>query len=215
MKRGVIYVAFGDNARRETISSVASLWQHSDLDVVIVCDRKLDLDGAEFVFFRGSQDLIKRSRLAKLNLNLLARKRWDCFLYLDADTRVRGDISTGFQLLEDGWDIAMTSSTHQIGEGAGLMHHIELQEREATLMELLNPEVLALQAGVMFIKCNASTDALYGLWRSEWKRWAGQDQAALLRALESAPVKVWLLGRPWNTKGRGGAVIEHLYGRAR
>ncbi len=215
MKCGVLYVAFGDKARLEVISSVASLWQYNDIDVTIVCDSPLDLSGAKFVKFEGLADPVQRSRLAKLTLNVLAGNKWDCFLYLDADTRVRGDISPGFSLLEGGWDIALAPSSHQLGEGAGLMHHIGEDEREATLEELSNPHVLALQAGVMFVKCNRSTDALFGLWRSEWHKWQGQDQAALLRALEAQPVKVWLLGHPWNTGDRSDALVEHLFGRAR
>ncbi|GAF82576.1 unnamed protein product [marine sediment metagenome] len=215
MKRGVLYVAFGDNARLEVISSVASLWQYNDLDVTVVCDSPVDLNGAEFVRFEGSGDPLRRSRLAKLSLNLLVRDKWDCFLYLDADTRVRGDLSSGFDLLEDGWDIALTPSVHQVGEGAGLMHHVGEDEREVTLSEYINPQPLALQAGVMFVKCNHRTDKLFALWRSEWRKWFGQDQAALLRALEAAPAKVWMLGRPWNTGDRNDALIEHLFGRAR
>ena len=94
-------------------------------------------------------------------------------------------------------------------QGTDLLWHVDEEEREATLDEVLNP--LQLQAGVFWFKRNERTELLFTEWRKEWLRWKGQDQAAFLRALARAPVRMWILGFPFN----GGAVIAHLFGRTR
>lgn len=109
--------------------------------------------------------------------------------------------------MQDGHDMAMAISSNQGGE---CLWHVDKRERDKTLLEL-GREPLQLQAGVMFFRKTKRTNKLFATWKSEWLRWKGQDQAALLRALQQVPVKLHLLGRPWN----GGAVVAHLFGRAR
>jgi len=76
---------------------------------------------------------------------------------------------------------------------------------------VVGPIVVQLQGGVLFWRRNEATTRLFERWRAEWARYRQQDQGALLRALYTEPVRVWLLGRPWN----GGNLIEHLCGRAK
>ena len=205
---GVVYVAFGIPARREATASIGSLWQHNDLPVTVICDSPLDVQGCRYVHVDGA-DLDPGARWAKLNADKLAPKAWARFLYLDADTRIHGSLSDGFEMLDDGWDVAMAHSEHQ--EGDDLMWHIGAREQMATLHDLCNPYPLALQAGVMFVNRNERTALLFQAWRDEWLRWGGPDQAALLRALQRVPVRTWMLGRPWN----GGAVVRHRFGMAK
>jgi hypothetical protein len=70
---------------------------------------------------------------------------------------------------------------------------------------------LQLQGGVMFFRRSKAVERFFKAWREEWLVYEDQDQGALLRALARARLKVWLLGRPWN----GGAVVGHLFGRAK
>jgi hypothetical protein len=161
--------------------------------------------GARFVKFAEPGPL---ARWAKLNVDKLVPRSWESFVYLDADTRVHGSLQAGFDILADGWDLAMTASTKQ---GAESMWHIGVDERRRTIEEICNPFPLQLQGGLMFVKQNARTAALFGRWREEWGRWRDKDQAALLRAFARVPVKLWLLGRDWN----GGALVRHRYGMAR
>jgi hypothetical protein len=70
---------------------------------------------------------------------------------------------------------------------------------------------LQLGGGVFWFVKNERTARFFDLWREEWKRWQGQDQAALIRALQRAPLKVWCLSKMWN----GGDVIAHRWGTAR
>jgi len=70
--------------------------------------------------------------------------------------------------------------------------------------------ILSLQGGVFFFRKSPQAHAFFESWRQEWGRFGDQDQGAMLRAMALSPLRVWLLGRPWN----GGAVIGHLFGRA-
>lgn len=190
MKCGVVYIVYGKPARVEAEQSIASLLRFNNLPVTIITDD-----------FGMTPE--QNSRLAKVNLPELVD--YDRVLYLDADTRIKGNISTGFEILND-WDLAIAPSKNQ---GNDLFRHIQnQQERETTLQELGNFWPIQLQAGVMFFDRQRCT-RLFAEWRHQWRRWQGQDQAALLRALAIEPVRVWLLGRCWN----GGNLIEHHFGR--
>lgn len=150
-------------------------------------------------------NLMQQSRYAKVTL--LDWTPFDYSCYLDADTQVYGDLQVGFDILADGWDMVITPSENQ---GDGWLWHIPDSERQKTKWEL-GEQFTQLQAGVFFVAKNARTRALWVAWRAEWLRYEGQDQGALLRAFYQYPVKVWLLGRPWN----GGAVIGHHFGSIR
>lgn len=147
----------------------------------------------------------QRSRWAKLSV--LEWTTWERVLYLDADTRVRADVSAGWAALGAGWDLALAFSENQ--DADTWLWHVGEAERAATRAEV--GEALQLQAGMMFVARNEQTRVLFATWREEWLRWAGEDQGALVRALQRCPVRVWLLGRPWN----GGAVISHRWGGCR
>ncbi len=144
-------------------------------------------------------------RWAKVNLDRLSP--YDLTLYIDADTRVRQDVSAAFELLADGWDVVVAHSAQQ---GDGWLWHVGEAERNVTAREIGLGGV-QLQAGMIGFRKSDAVTRLFSAWRDEWERWQGQDQAALLRALYREPVRVWLLGRPWN----GGAVIEHRFGAVR
>lgn len=185
---GVVYVAIGDVAKNEARQSLSSLKRYNDLPVTII--DKFDNPG-------------KGARWAKLNIDQLVD--YDRVLYLDADTRINGDITPGFSILDE-WDLAIAPSSNQ---GNFVFAHVRKGEKLQTVREL-GYIPLQLQAGVMFFDRKRCAD-LFECWRQEWLRWKDQDQAALLRALAQCPVRVWLLGRDWN----GGELVEHLFGRCR
>jgi hypothetical protein len=189
---GVVYVVYGHQARCEAEQSIASLLKYNDLPITII---------TEDFGFSPEQN----SRYAKIHLPGLVT--YDKVLYVDADTRIKGDITAGFSLLDD-WDLAIAPSKNQ---GNDIFRHIKNNdEKEQTLQELGNFWPLQLQAGVFFSerqRCNL----LFSEWQRQWQRFKDQDQAALLRALAIAPVKVWLLGKCWN--GENGSIIEHGFGR--
>lgn len=197
---GAVYVAYGPRARAEAQESIKSLILCNDLPITAICND--EIPGVDCVHFDRPGP---GARWAKLNLDRLVD--YDNVAYLDADTRVNGDLSPAFAILADGWDMAIALSTNQ---GGAALCHIGAEEKRITLKDLGNPLPLQLQAGVIFFNRRRCT-RLFAAWRDEWLRWKDKDQAALLRALQREPVRIWLLGRDWN----GGAIIEHLFGRAR
>jgi hypothetical protein len=189
--RGVVYVAYGQAAKQEAALSIASLkWKH-DWPVTVIDEARLAL-----------QD--PGGRWAKLNA--LEVTPWESVLYIDADSRIRGDLSGGFRILDDGWDMAICPSTQQ---GGDLFWHVGDGERQVTLYEL-GYEPLQLQGGLWFVKRNERVLNFFAAWRCEYLRFKDQDQAAFLRALAAVPLKVWLLGFPWNSSG--GSIVEHRHG---
>jgi len=195
----VCYVVYGETARREAELSMQSLRLWHDLPVSVIGEPAM---GADCVALPQAD---AGGRWAKVSLDQASP--YTDTLYLDADTRPHGDLSAGFAMLADGWDLVICPSMNQ---GEDLLWHVGADERAATLRELAF-EPLQLQAGVFFFRKNERTAALYRAWRAEWLRFRDQDQAALLRALTYAPVRAWLVGHPWN----GGALVDHRFGACR
>jgi hypothetical protein len=194
---GIVYVAYGQKAKREVMESIKSLKQHNSLPVTVIDESKFN--GGPFL--TDSQ----RARWGKLNIPELVE--YDRVLYADADTRFRADITPGFSILE-AWDMAIVPSKNQ---GGALFAHIpNAVEKETTLEEIGNPWPLQLQCGLMFFHRERCA-GFFSCWREEYKRYSDQDQAAFLRALHREPIRVWLLGRPFN----GGELVEHRFGACR
>lgn len=145
-----------------------------------------------------------------LKITLLSWTPFDCSLYMDADTRVGNlpALLTGFDLLDSGFDMALAPSRNQAGQD--WLWHIGSNEQAITLEEL-NAKLLQWQCGVLFVKRNERTIALFDCWQTEWLRYQNQDQAAFMRAIRQQPVKIAVLGQPWN----GGAIVQHDWGALR
>lgn len=154
-------------------------------------------------------DPLTLSRLTKLNLDTLSPYRYT--LYLDADTEVlQPAIMVGAEILQDGCDLVITPSQNQ---GNDFLAHSTPEDAQATRAALGDLMPLQLQAGVFWVSWNERTRALWQAWRAEYGQYGQQDQGALLRALEVAPVKIWLLGAAFNSKR--GSIVKHNFGRAR
>lgn len=193
-----MYVAYGRKARSEAEASIAGLREHHDWPVLVVGDAPVR--GAAHQAFpdRGAP-----GRWAKVNLDKLTR--WQQTLFLDADTRIHGDLSAGFRLLDAGYDMVMVASKPQHNDA---LRHLDKSERAKTLKELpLDP--LQLNTGVMWFDRGRAA-GLFAAWREEWERWKDRDQGALLRALYRHPAAVALLGWPFNDAN--GEVVEHRFG---
>jgi len=199
MARGVIYVAYGRRAHDEAAASIASLRAFHDWPVLVVGDAPV-----KGTAHKRFADTGTPGRWAKVNLDQLAP--WEQALFLDADTRVHGQLDIGFRLLANGYDLVLVPSRPQHNES---LRHLGDAERNATVAELpLDP--LQLNTGVMWFGPGAAP--LFAVWREEWARWKDKDQGALLRALQRCPVAVALLGYPFNDEH--GAVVEHRFGKA-
>lgn len=196
---GVVYVAYGERARQSAVTSIAMLRKHNTIPIATISDEPI-LDVKHIHF--GPIDT--QARWAKLNIDKLVE--WSTVVYLDADTRVNGSLSPLTGIAED-FDLVIAFSENQ---GNEIMNHIGSEERLQTIMDIGNPAPLQLQGGVMIFN-RLRCQRFFEVWREEWQRWKDQDQAALLRALYREPLRIWLVGRPWN----GGEIIKHLFGMAR
>lgn len=200
MSRGVMMVAYGRNARTEAKLSIASFHeQHEEYPVLLVSDTPME--GIDFQYAPDDDPSFRARKLEMYDLS-----PFDETLYLDADTRVVGNVSVGFDILNDGWDMVIIPSN---GQGADFLWHVLPDERQQT-RDLLQGAELQLQGGVFWFRKGEAVSRFFAHWKAEWALHRGQDQAALLRALHLSPIKIWLLGRPFN----GGAVIQHRFGRA-
>lgn len=194
-RRGIVYVAFGENAREEAAMSIAALRPRYDGLITVISSEPLP--GAHFIRF---DDPRFGARWAKLNLDLLTP--YDQTLYLDADTRPRTDCAQWFEILADGFDVVIAESTMQ---GQKALWHVDEAEREETL-DGFGFTPLQLQAGVFAFRRSEAVVALFAAWREEWR--GGQDQAALLRALARAPVKLWVVSHHLSEIS-----VAHVWGR--
>ena len=193
MSSAIVWVVYGDKAQQAAKRSMESVSFWNALP-----QRAIAQD------FGAVSNKIA-SRYAKTTL--LQQTKADSLLYLDADTLVRQAIDVGFEMLADGWDIAMVPSQNQEQD---IFWHIAEQERNETIQGM-GYLPLQLQCGVMFIARNERTERFFDAWHDEWMRYCDEDQAAFLRALRRVPLKIWMLGYPWN----GGAIIEHRFGACR
>lgn len=189
-------MAYGARAKQEADKSISTLKKHNARPVHVI---------DETVFDEPDLTDAQKARWAKTHLDRLSPFKLTG--YLDADTIIHADLSAGFGMLADGWEMVMAPSANQ---GRDVMAHIAEEEREVTVDEL-GYRPLQLQAGMMFVRKCEAIHALFGAWRKQWRRWQDRDQAALLRALAERPVRLWLLGRPWSD----GELVRHLYGRLR
>jgi len=131
-------------------------------------------------------------------------------LLLDADTRVLGDISIGFALLQSGFDVVMVPSWPN-REGQ-ILWSLTGRDKEYTFETLGHYHHLMLNTGVLFFNKNKRVKRLFEEWEKEWLRFKERDQGAFLRALQRSPVSMFLLGKAFNSLK--GEVIEHHFGRA-
>lgn len=192
--RGVCLIAYGRKAEQEAHECLKSVLRFNSWPHCFAGDQ-----------IEQAPDYtdVQKSRWAKVTLD-----RWSPFdrtLYLDADTRVQGNISAGFDMLDDGFEVLIAASAQQ---GNQNMWHISREEREKTFDQYQCDEVLQLQGGVFWFRQCEAVRRFFEAWRVAWLEYRQFDQAALLRALHMAPVRLHVLGWPFN----GGALIAHRYG---
>jgi hypothetical protein len=182
--RGVIYVASGDKSLEEAQASLATLRAtNPGLEAMLLTDQdppqaalwdKVMVDPA----LKGL-----RNR-AKLHMD---RAPWEKCLFLDTDTRVCGDLSAAFTLL-DRFDFA--------GEHGHGGHHYEYPGLPTAF-----PEV---NSGVLLWRRNECTAALFAKWRelydADEQEYAGRrwDQKSLRIAVWLSDVRFVNLPRAYN-----------------
>jgi len=187
--RGICYVAIGRKAEEEYKASLTSLQNKYEWNVA--------LSGFCTLF---TDDPVKQSRYVKTRV--YDWSRYDQTMYVDADTRFRTDPEFGFRLLDAGYDLVIAPSIRQTSDW---LWKVSAEERIYTAEHLL--PMASLQGGMFWFGRNKQTERFFAAWHEEWLRFKGQDQAALLRALNREPLAVWLVSQE--------RFIDHLWGHAR
>jgi len=201
--KGVIWVALGARAEAEAARSTKGLLKHNRYLPTKV------LTKINFHLPEGIATKDQQAHWAKVCADL-----WTPYsqtLLLDADTRVKGDVSVGFQMLNKGWELVLVPSLPpKPGE---VFWHLSGEEREHTLEQLGTWQHTMFNTGVLYFNNTERVHRLFECWRNEWLRFKDRDQGAFLRCLRRCPVHLWLLGYPYNSLR--GEVVTHLFGRAR
>jgi hypothetical protein len=171
-------------------------------------------------YFIQQPDSDVGGRRAKLRAYELAPAGWDAVLYLDADTEICGDIRLYFQLIEDGWEFVICKDPHLMDTMQAFRRGNNAAEVVETEAELYTLNTLQFNGGVWSFGRGKRVVDFFTRWQAEWERHAQRDQGALIRAMYTDPLRVYLLGNEWNTfdkysKGITTAGLRHFPGRAR
>ena len=216
-KRGIFCVAFGDPARTSALEMMESAKTHMpEIPIALCSDRKI---GPEDVLIVEPDSDIG-GRRAKLKAYRLAPAEWESVLYLDADTEVLADITFYFQLIEDGWEFVICKDPHLMDTMHGFRRKTNLVELRETEKKIHTLHTLQYNGGVWAFGRNKRIARFFARWLAEWETYAGRDQGALIRAMYTEPLKVYLLGNEWNTfpkytRGIRTAGLMHYPGKAR
>jgi hypothetical protein len=217
VERGIYCVAFGDPARKCAERLMRS--SKKFMPEIPICLCAASKIGPEDMLVKQPDSDIG-GRRAKLKAYRLAPKEWEAVLYLDADTVVCGNIRFFFELIEDGWEFVITKDPHLMDTMHSFRRANNLAELEETASELFTLHTLQYNGGVWAFIRNERVRAFFERWIKEWERHAQRDQGALIRAMYTSPLKVYLLGNEWNTfdkytKGITTAGLRHYPGDAR
>jgi len=210
--RGIVYMAFGDNAKKEVDEAIASLEEHCNLPTFVVDE--MAYGGKCF----GSPHEGHCSGHHIFLPGLVKPHLWELSpfsqtLYLDADTRVKADVTPLFEILGSGYDLAIVP-----GQAAKFVRDTDFapNELETTLTELGTGLLFYYNSGVLLWNKNDRTQELFQLWHDEWQRFHNWDeQMALMRALWRSDVKFMTLPQCWNQRTLEGAMIFHDTGNKR
>jgi len=215
--RGIYCVAFGEPAREACRRMMESAKRHMP-DIPICLCAAAPIGREDLLVQQPDSDV--GGRRAKLMVYELAPAEWQSVLYLDADTEVTAPIYRYFEWVEDGWDLVICQDIQSMET----LHIFERKACKAEVAETLRvvgtPHTLQYNGGAWSFRRGERTAAFFLRWRQEWERWAQRDQGALLRALHSMPLRVWVLGNEWNTfpkfqPGLKTAGLLHFPGDAR
>lgn len=198
-KAGIYVVAFGEPARECATRCIAAVKAHEpNLPMALVSDRPL---GGEDVFIE-QPDADIGARTAKLKVYDLAPAEWEYVLYLDADTEPREPFGFLLDVLRDGWEFVICKDMQRFALARTMIRPDNRPEATATWAEVGSDEVLQYNGGVFAFRRCGRVKTFFDRWTNEWQRWAKRDQGALLRAMHSDPLRMYVLSNMWNASDR-------------
>jgi hypothetical protein len=209
--KGIVYMAYGNNAGAEAERSIVSLEQHCGLPTFVVDEvSRQNCHGAPPEGYGAGQWMFLPGLVKPFLYDL---SPFTQTLYLDVDTRVMADPSPLFDLLDAGWDMALVP-----GQAAKFVRDTDFAPREldVTLTELGTGLLFYYNSGVILWRKNDRVQEFFQAWHDEWQRFRNWDeQMALMRALWRTDIRFMTLPTCWNSRERNGAMIYHDTGNKR
>lgn len=177
MNRGAIYTAHGEVWAQRCADSVKSLRAHMPvLPITVFTNLHYHFIASDVAILPIPEGIAPR---ALKPTYALAHSPYESTLYIDADTRVCGDLTPAFDAL-DTYDLLIAL---QQPLGADADHDI--------------PEIFpSFNGGILFYRRTRAVATLLKLWgdeyRSSLERDRGYDEPSLRRAIASTPGLSWL-----------------------
>lgn len=200
--KGAIFIAYGNDASVDAHRAQQQfVTLHPDIPTSVVSDFKIFEGDNLYYLPDDNQANFWLSRRAKIELYNLSP--YEFTLYMDADTYAYRPLTYYWRLLEREFDIVITPAKQQDDD---CLWHVGEPEKQETLDEI-GYTPLQLQGGVFAFRRSPACEKFFSAWKREWFRYEGQDQAALLRALQDVPLRIALLSKVYN----GGAYLAHAH----
>lgn len=197
---GMYCVAFGEPSRKCAVRLIKSFKRYmSNVPVAFVGISPLNV--GEDVFIK-QEDKDIGGRTAKLAINKLAPKQWNYILYLDADTEIMEPIDFIFETLQRGWEFIICKDMHKMHWLGKMRRGDNTTECDYTEDLVGTDRVMQYNGGMFAYRRNAQTKRFFELWNTEYQKWLGRDQGALIRALYSQPLRMFVLMNQWNASDR-------------
>ena len=197
---GIYIVAFGEPARKCANRCIRACKRFMPNVPVALC-AVAPLNVGEDVFIeRADTDI--GGRKAKLAAYNLAPAEWKYVLYLDADTEPIESLEFIFNTLAKGWDIVICRDMAKYAVARYMLRADNKLEANITWNLMGTDETMQYNGGLFGFSRSEETKQFFKLWNDEWEVYAGRDQGALLRAMYTQPVKLFLLGNQWNASDR-------------
>ena len=197
---GIYIVAFGEPARKCANRCIRSCKRMMPTVPVALCAVS-PLNVGEDIFIEH-EDTDIGGRTAKLAAYKLAPAEWEYVLYLDADTEPIESLDFIFKTLAKGWDIVICKDMAKYAVAKFMLRADNKPEATVTWDLMGTDETMQYNGGLFGFRRSVETEEFFKLWNYEWQVYAGRDQGALLRALYTHPVKLFLLGNQWNASDR-------------
>jgi lipopolysaccharide biosynthesis glycosyltransferase len=179
MKRGLIYIVFGQKALNMAKISFKSFKQHNpQVPVTIFTDLPDMAKDFDYIHEYSNEELLdidclfkRTNKFSSLKVRFLKMSPYDQTLYLDADTFVKGDLDEIFTLL-DTYEFVVTLDSDKRSDGKK-MYNINLTSNDPTLVN----------CGVFAYKKTNIIEQFLDLWWSAFLEDTTKNEQGVLRSL--------------------------------
>ncbi|MDL0121720.1 hypothetical protein [Halobacterium salinarum] len=159
MDKGIAYIATGEDYIKEAVYSGQSCKsQNPELDITLLTDEKVNFNCFDSVIVRPELN-------HKYGIIPDDFFPYDHTLFLDTDTRVCGDLSEIFNLL-DVYDIGVSESIGNLKDT--MANHRTIEESVPLSFPLFN-------SGVILYKDNKAIADLFSLWQNLYTKYRHHD----------------------------------------